>query len=185
MTEPVTAAPPPVRPDGTESLFTDVRRPESHTRSWPRRAAVILLTVVVMIGALGGFGVHSVTVTTQGSGYTFQVHYALIARPGLDVPWRVTVHCPAACPAITIAVTQNYFRIYETQGFQPDTSSTTSDGHDEYLGFTKPPDGSRVFVVDYDAYIQPGSHAGAPARVRLIVGNVTRATLHIHTWLVP
>jgi hypothetical protein len=171
------------RPD---SLLRDVRLPDEHPPGRGlRRAGLVLLALVVLLGATGLLGTHTRTLHASGPGYQMSVTYALIARPGQDVPWRVRIHCDAGCTHdLTLAVSADYFRIFETQGFQPDANQTTSDGHDVYLTFNKPPQGND-FVVDYDAYIQPGSHTGSTGNVRLLVGGQQITSIRIHTWLVP
>jgi hypothetical protein len=137
------------------------------------------------VGATGFLGTHTRTVSVTASGYRMSVTYAWVARNGQDVPWRVHVHCPGGCnDDITLAVSSEYFHIYESQGFFPEVDQSTSDGRFVYLTFSAPPEGHDL-AVDYDAYIQPGSHTGAAADVRLIVKSTLVTTAHIHTWLVP
>lgn len=170
----------------SDSLLRDVRAPDQAPPGrWLRRIGLVALTIVVLLGATGLLGTRTRSVYASGPGYTMTVTYAWIARPGQDVPWRVHVHCDAGCTQnITLAVTADYFRIFETQGFHPDPDQSTGDGHDEYLTFNKPPNGND-FVVDYDAYIQPGSHTGSAGDVRLLVGGSAITSVRIHTWLVP
>ncbi|MFL6100096.1 MAG: hypothetical protein ACJ71T_09105 [Actinomycetales bacterium] len=146
---------------------------------------IAVLLLFVLAGATGFLGTHTRTATASSGGYRMTVTYAWVARPGQDVPWRVHVHCPGGCQDdITLAVSAEYFRIFETQGFSPSPQHSTSDGKFVYLTFSKPPAG-HDFGVDYDAYIQPGSHTGAPATVRLIVQSRLITELRIHTWLAP
>jgi hypothetical protein len=171
---------------GQDSLLRDVcLRDDPSPRRWPGRLATIVLLLVVLVGATGFLGTHTRTVSVGADGYRMSVTYAWIARNGQDVPWRVKVHCPNGCNEdITLAVSAQYFHIYESQGFFPEVDTSTSDGRFVYLTFSAPPDG-HDFGVDYDAYIQPGSHTGAPGDVRLIVNNKLVTTAHIHTWLAP
>jgi hypothetical protein len=171
---------------GADSLLRDVcLRDDPSPRRWPGRVATLVLLLVVLVGATGFLGTHTRTVTASADGYRMSVTYAWVARNGLDVPWRVHVHCPGGCSdGVTLAVSSEYFHIYESQGFFPDVDQSTSDGRFVYLTFSPPPDG-HDFGVDYDAYIQPGSHTGAAGDVRLIVNSRLVTTAHIHTWLVP
>ena len=92
--------------------------------AWGRRLATAVLLVVVVLGAMGVFGVHSRTVTTTSHGYTLSVTYPQTARAGLDVPWRARVHHSGGFPnQIILAVSTDYFRMFETQGFYPDADS--------------------------------------------------------------
>jgi hypothetical protein len=151
---------------------------------WGRRVGATILLIVVVFGALGYLGVRSRTVATTASGYTVQVTYPQFARAGLDVPFRVHIHHPGGFPSeLTLAISANYFRMFETQGFFPDASSSTGDGKFEYLTFTTPHGDD--FVVDYDAYIQPAAQLGKPATVQVILDHRIVVQTHLHTWLWP
>jgi YetF C-terminal domain len=89
----------------------------------------VLLLVVVVAGAIGVFGVHSSTVSARANGYLLSVTYARAARPGLDIPFTVRAQHTGSFPSsITLAVSTDYFRMFETQGFYPDADSATNDG---------------------------------------------------------
>ena len=170
---------------GEKSTLQDIRSAEAGPRSarW-RRVLVGLLTVVVAAGATGLLGVHSTTSTTTDRGYEVTVEYAALARAGLDVPWQVRVHRDGGFDGpVTLAVTADYFDIYEEQGLDPQPATERSDG--EYLYWTfDPPPGDRL-AVDFDAYIQPSSQLGSSGEVSVLVGTERVATTAFHTWLAP
>jgi len=171
------------KPDSTASDVRPVA--DGPAPAWGRRVVVAVLALIVIAGALGVFGVHSRTVRTTANGYTLTVTYPQTARAGLDVPWRVHVHHPGGFPAqIVIAVSTDYFRMFETQGFFPDADSVSNDGRFVYFTFDTVP-GSSDFSVDYDAYIQPAAQIGKSAIVKLVVGKHIQAQTSLHTWLVP
>ncbi len=149
-----------------------------------QRTGVVVLFVLVVAAAFGVFGVHSRTTSTHGGGYGLSVTYPQTARAGLDVPWRAHVHRAGGFDsAITLAVSTDYWRMFETQGFFPDADSATNDGHFVYFTFQKPQ--GTDFVLDYDAYIQPAAQLGKSATVKLIVHGRVVAETTLHTWLVP
>jgi hypothetical protein len=164
----------------------DVPAPGERSRPhWLRRIALSILLVIVLLGATGVFGVRSRSVRVEGSGYTLTVTYPLSARAGLDVPWRARVHKDGGVNSdLTIAVSTDYFRMFETQGFFPDADSATNDGKFVYMTFKAPPPG-QDFLVDYDAYIQPSAQLGKSADVRLIIDGKLILRARIRTWLVP
>ncbi|MCF6377890.1 hypothetical protein L2K70_09755 [Nocardioides KLBMP 9356] len=152
---------------------------------WGRRAFLCLLLAFVLAGAAGLLGVRSATATAESDGYRLDVTYARVARAGLDVPWHVVVTHPGGFgKEVTIAVTGDYFDIYETQGFTPDPSTGVRDGDTLYLTFDAP-DGD-VLTVDYDAYIQPSSQVGRDATVAVVDADLAAlVSVDITTHLLP
>lgn len=167
------------------STLADVRPASAGAAPrWGRRIGTVVLLLVVIAGAAGLFGVRSDTATVTQNGYTLTVVYPKVARAGLDAPWRVHVHHPGGfSDDITISVTLDYFRMWESQGFFPDPDSASNDGKYYDMQFSKP-DGDD-FQVDYDAYIQPTAQFGKGGHVRVFVGKNLVAQLAIHTWLAP
>jgi hypothetical protein len=170
-------------PDSTLTGF-ETRRQE-RVAAWGRRAVLAVLLVVVIAGLVGALGVRAATETDTGGGYSLSVDHASIARAGLDVPWEVTVRSEAGFEkTITLAVTGDYFDMYETQGFTPEPSASVRDGDTVYLEFDAPE--GDTFVVDYDAYIQPSSQRGEGATVSLVDADLRPlASVDIDTFLLP
>jgi hypothetical protein len=144
-----------------------------------------LLVLIVGAGATGLLGVHSVTSTGTDRGYEVTVEYAAVARAGLDVPWQVQVRQVGGFDGpVTLAVTADYFDIYEEQGLDPQPTAESSDGQYLYWTFDPPPTGD-LLAVDFDAYIQPSAQLGASGEVSVMEGTERVATTGFHTWLVP
>lgn len=172
---------------GPDSTIEDVRDPAGHRRKiWIRRAIICLLTVVVLLGATGWLGVRSATVRDSGGGYTLAVEYPIVARAGLDVPWTVTITAPPEGfpPEITVAVTSDWFGLFETQGLRPEPADETTDGRYDLLTLTTPDD-SRTMTLDYDTYVQPAAQWGEPAQVLLLVDGEQVAGVDYRTWVLP
>jgi hypothetical protein len=151
---------------------------------WLRRAALTAMALVVAAGLLSLLGVRTTTASAQGHGYDLSVRYPAVARAGLDTPWQVTVTHPGGFgKQVTLAVTGDYFDIFETQGFHPEPADETRDAHTLYLSFTAPP--GDTFVVDFDAYIQPSSQRGRSARVAVLDGGAPMASVDLDTRLMP
>ena len=174
----------PVVDPSSASTLRDVRIPDGNVSKTWRRMGTALLVVIVIAGATGLLGVRSRTVSSGSPSWQLSVTYPQVARAGLDVPWRAAVHHSGGLPPkITLAVSTDYFRMFETQGFFPDADSATNDGRFVYFTFVTHP--GEDFLVDYDAYIQPASQLGKSGVVELIVGGEVKARVKLRTWLAP
>lgn len=154
--------------DIPSSTIDGLETPEQGRRSLlGRRFVLVALAGFVAAGLVGAIGGWTRTSSASRDGWSVAVEHAATARAGLDVPWRVTVrHVGGFDRDITLAVTGDYFDIYETQGFLPSPSSETRDGDTLYLTFTPPP--GDTFVLAYDAYVQPSSQLGRRGTVRVV-----------------
>jgi hypothetical protein len=170
-------------PDSTLTGFQT--RQQERTGVWGRRVFLTMLLMIVLTGASGFLGIRSTTSTTSGNGYSLSVDHASVARAGLDVPWQVTVTRVGGFEqSITLAVTGDYFDMYETQGFTPEPSAMVRDADTLYLTFDAPE--GDTFTVDYDAYVQPASQRGQGATVSVVDANLRPlATVHFDTSLLP
>ena len=145
-----------------------------------------VLALVVLAALCTFLGVHTSTATSSGNGWTLSLHYPRVARAGLDVQWRATVTHPGGFgKEVTLAITGDYFNIYETQGFHPEPAEETRDAGRLYLTFTAPP--GDTFVVDFDTYVQPASQAGSAATLSVVDNTTLRAvsSVHFDTHLAP
>jgi hypothetical protein len=165
--------------EGLETRRQDVQG------AWWRRFFLVLLAVVVAAGLAGLLGVRDATASAEQDGWSLQVRYAATARAGLDVPFVMTVrHEGGFDKQVTLALTADYFDIFETQGFHPEPSGETRDGHTLYLTFDAPPRGDTL-TVSYDAYIQPAAQQGRSATVAVWVDQEQVASVDVRTRLVP
>ena len=151
---------------------------------WSRRGFLALLLAFVLAGVVGLLGVRTVTGSAEEAGWSLSLTHAATARAGLDVPWRVTVTHPGGFPKqFTLAVTGDYFDIYEEQGFRPEPSETTRDGDTLFLTFTAPV--GDTFVLDFDAYIQPSSQRGRSGTISVMDDGARVATVDFDTRVMP
>lgn len=165
--------------EGLETRRQDVQG------AWWRRVFLVLLALVVAAGLAGLLGVRDATASGQEDGWSLQLRYAAMARAGLDVPFVATVrHEGGFDKEVTLALTGDYLDIYETQGFHPEPSGETRDGHTLYLTFDAPPQGDTL-TVSYDAYIQPAAQVGKDATVAVWVDQHQVAPVRVNTRLVP
>jgi hypothetical protein len=151
-----------------------------------RRVALSVMAVVVLVGATGWLGVRAETKTSSSLGYTMTVTYPRVARAGLDIPWNVRVtHAGGFKGDIIVAISANYFDIFEYQGFHPQPSDETADAHFVYLTFSPPPKPAETFTMSWDTYVQPSSQVGRDVTTKVIVDGLTVASAHYSTLLAP
>jgi hypothetical protein len=119
-----------------------------------RRAFVACLTLFLILGLAGVFGVKSATVSDSGGGYDLKVTYAKSARPGLGVPWSVEVrHAGGFDDNVVVSTTAKYFDLMDENGFDPDPESSWSSGDDIVWEFKQPV--GDTLTIGFDGRIGP------------------------------
>ncbi|MEE2059299.1 hypothetical protein [Rhodococcus artemisiae] len=168
-----------------DSVLDDVGTfARSPTVAWIRRGAVVLLAVIVLVGLTGRLGVYSATTHASGGEYELHLEYPRIARPGLDVPWNLTVRKPGGfTEPVVIAVDSDYFDMFESQGWTPEPSAETSDAARTYMTLDPPP--GDTLTLSFDAYIQPSSQTGASGSVSVYENGIDVVTVDFMTWVAP
>ena len=152
---------------------------------WMRRGAVTALAALVVASLLGVLGVRMAETTAQANGYDLTLRYPAVARAGLDAEWRVTVGHEGGLPEeIVLAVTGDYFDLFEAQAFHPEPADSSRDEDTLYLTFTTQP-GSDLFVVVFDAYLQPAAQRGGAATVTVLEGDDQMVSVDYRTRLLP
>jgi hypothetical protein len=166
------------------STTWDLRGGNRPATVWARRGWLALLWLAVVAALLTLLGVHSSQTTVQSNGYRLEVVYPRIARAGLDVPWQVTVSHPDGFgKQLTLAVSGDYFNLFESQGMRPQPSDETRDGNTYYLTFTAPP--GDTFRMYFDTYVQPASQVGRSGWVEVVYQGKVLARADYSTWLWP
>ncbi len=151
---------------------------------WVRRILLVLILVFVLCGVSGLLGVHTATTSATRDGWTVSVQHAETARAGLDVPVDVTITHPGGFgKVVTLAVTDSYFDILESPGFEPEPSAQTSDADRLYLDFTPPP--GDTLVVSFDASIKPSAQIGRSATIAVLTNGHEVVAVPINTVLFP
>lgn len=119
-----------------------------------RRVFVAALTVFLLLGLAGVFGVKTSHVSASGGGYELEVTYAKSARPGLGVPWSVEVrHEGGFDKTVVVSTTSSYFDLMDENGFDPDPKSSWSSGDDIVWEFEAPT--GDTLTIGLDARIGP------------------------------
>jgi len=152
-----------------------------------RRGFVTVLVAFLALGALGFVGVRTRTASASGGGYELSLHYATIARPGLDVPWTLTVRHPGGFPdGVTVLVTSEYLDKLDQNGASPAPAAETTDGERTIWRFGPPP--GDVLTISLDAQIQSGvQFTRVKGRVEVVAGSSRAATtgLDFSTLVMP
>ena len=177
-------------PGGLSTWQSDVGTPlaggAQPIAAWVRRSALSVLAVLVLAAVSSLLGVHTSVASASANGWTLSLKYPRMARAGLDIQWQATVTHPGGFgKQVTLAITGDYFNIYETQGFHPQPAQETRDGTTLYLTFTTAP--GNTFVVDFDTYVQPASQAGRAATLAVVDDTtlVPLTSVHFSTHLAP
>lgn len=164
----------------------DAQSPAQQTRAlWARRALMTLIALVVLLGLVGFWGVHSDTASAVGNGYTLTTRYAGTARPGLSVPFEVDVVHPGGFSGpVQLAVSSDYLSSVQATSPLPEPSDSTSEGDLVLLTFD-PPAGDHLHVA-WQASVDPAADAGRRhARVAVVDHGRELVSRSLRTWLWP
>jgi hypothetical protein len=164
---------------------------EPHLRR--RRLGYLAITtmLVAIVGAAAAdafapvalFGVDTAVVRSRGDGYELEVTYAEATRPALATPFEIVVRHEGGFDApVTIAVDQEYIKLWDENGLYPSPSAETGDGRRVIWEFDPPP-GDTLRVV-YDARIEPAAQNGRDGTVAVLVEDspVTLVEFHTRIW---
>jgi hypothetical protein len=145
---------------------------------------LILLAVFLALGLAGVFGPRTSTVRASSGGYALQVTYPSVTRPGLPIRWEVLVtHRGGFGDKVRIAVTFDYFHLFDVTGIEPEITSSTSDGANIVYEFDPPP-GDR-FRVQFDAAVEPGVHELPRATTSVLAGGRAVVQVSYSTRVMP
>jgi hypothetical protein len=154
---------------------------------WVRRAFLSLLALIVLLGLLGFLGVKSRTASTRSAdgAVNLEVHYAQVARAGLDVPFEIIVHRRAGFDDdVVISVSRSYLQMFDRNTMDPEPSSSTTTAQDTIWRFDQPP--GNTFVVSLDMQVQKGRHWGRSGTVAVLgADGAPTAHVTVKTWLSP
>ncbi len=150
-----------------------------------RRAFLTFVAVFVALGTIGVFGVRSGTVRSSGGGYTLEVRYPEVARPGLSVPWSVTIRHPGGFDGpLTLASTASYFDLFDENSLDPDPDASTSDGERVLWEFETPESGDTM-EVSLDTRMGPNVQWGTRGQTAVLVDGKPVASVEYRTWVMP
>jgi len=100
------------------------------------------------------------------------------------VPWELEISNTLVLPnQIVVAVTGDYFKIFEHQGLDPEAYSLTADSQMEYWTFDTP--GGDTMAISIDQYFEPGVMSGASGTVGLYIDGDLVAPIDFTTRVLP
>jgi hypothetical protein len=151
-----------------------------------RRAFVVVLCLFLLAGLLGLLGVRTATVRAEGGGYEMEVRYARVTRPGLAVPWAVTIRRPGGFAGpVTVASTSSYFDLFDENAFEPEPESVTTDGERVIWEF-KVPEGGDTMEISLDTRTGPNVQwSGKRATTAILEGGRPVAQVRYETIVLP
>ena len=150
-----------------------------------RRVYAVVLSLFLLAGLLGLLGVRTGTVRAEGGGYELEVRYAKVARPGLSVPWAVTIRRPGGFDGpITLATTSAYFDLFDENAFEPEPESVTTDGKRVIWELNTPQQGDTM-EVSLDTRVGPNVQWGTSATTAILEGDQVVVEAEYRTWIMP
>ncbi len=167
-----------------QSTTADVPRSDRKRAPWSRRVGTTALAVFVAAGAAGFLGDSVQTKSAEEAGYTLTLTYPRVSRSGLDVPWKLDIASTQPLPKqVVVAVTGEYFNIFEEQGLDPKPESQAADGEMEYWTFNTA--GGNDISISVDHYVEPGAMTGSSGTVGLYIDGELIAPLDFTTSMLP
>ena len=149
-----------------------------------RRVATGLLTLAVVAGGAGAFGIRQDEVVATDGSLTLTVEYPSLARAGNDAAFAVTVSdTDGLGEEVELTVDRRYLVLWESQRFYPEPSEETAEGDRVVLTFDSP-EAATTMTVRFDAYLQPVALSGADGTVEASVAD-RAATARFTTTVVP
>lgn len=150
----------------------------------------VLLCVIIGLAVTDGlratnvYGVRTSHRSASAAGYSLDVHYASVSRPGLATPFLVEVASPGGFDGpVTLGVDRSYLRMWDFNGLSPAPSGEVIRG--DWVDWTfDPPDGD-VLAVTLDARIEPAAQSSSDGAVQLVIDGRTLAEISFTTRVMP
>lgn len=151
-------------------------------------AFFVAITLFLLFGALGAYGVRHREVSASGGGFELSVRYPTITRGGLASVWSVEVRTADGAPLdgpVVLATTADYFDLFDENGLDPDPAAAMSDGENIVWEF-EPADGANAISVGFDARIEPAvQFTTKSATTTLLVDGEPVASVTYRTRVMP
>ena len=150
-----------------------------------RRVLLVVFAAILLLGAIGVFGVREATVRASGGGYDLTVTYPRVTRPGHAVPLAIEVRKAGGFgeTPVTVRMTTGYFALFDENGVQPAPSKETATATDLVWEFDPPP--GDVLRVYFDTRTGPNRQRGTTGTVAVLDGDTSVVEVRIRTTVMP
>ena len=176
--------------DGDRSITSTIPREDSGIdgpERYIRVASLGLIGGLVILAAIGLFGVRTKTAEATENGYSISAFYSAIARPGLAAPFSVEVATADGSPLpeqVTVRVDSPYLAIFDDNGMEPAPTESFNDRNWTWWTFDVP-EGASSLRVDLDARLEPAVQWGMRASAALEIDGVEVTQVDFTTWVMP
>lgn len=176
--------------DGDRAVTSTVPREDSGTdgpERYIRAASLGLIGALVILAAVGLFGVRTETAGATENGFSISVLHSAIARPGLAAPFSVEVATADGSPLpeqVTVRVDSPYLAILDDNGMEPAPAESFNDARWTWWTFDVPA-GARSLRVDLDARLEPAVQWGMEASAALEIDGAEMTRVDFTTWVMP
>lgn len=149
-----------------------------------RAGAFAIITLFVLGGLLGLYGVHAAHVGARApDGLRADLTYPGRARPALAVPYELRITKPGGFDGpIEVSTSTRYLEMFDENGRNPEPSSSTTDGDSTIWTFDPPP--GDTLVIWLDTRIEPGVQWRRKATT-VVRADDSEVTLRYTTWIFP
>lgn len=149
-----------------------------------RRVFLALVTLLVLLGLSGLLGVRTGVVSATADGYTLEVTYAAMTRPGLATPFSITVEQDGGFTSgFELETSSAFLEAFDENGLDPEPVASSGDG--EWVGWEfDQPDGD-TFELGFDARLEPAVQWRRDGITRLLVDDVVVAEVAYTMWVMP
>ena len=173
----------PSSPTDTTPEWKGLRQPRRSRLE--RRVLLAAFATLLVLGLSGVLGVRTGHTSAVAGDWALLVDYPAVTRPGLAVPWRVTVrHTGGFGKApILVRTTADYFDLFDENSLKPDADGATIDDGFIEWEFTPPP--GDEFVLMLDTRTGPNRQRGAGATTSVVVDGQPVVSVSYHTRVVP
>jgi hypothetical protein len=152
-----------------------------------RVLSVSLVGVIVFAGLLGFLGARTTTATTSANGFSMEVAYASITRPGLAAKLDLKVATADGSPlpaAVTTRIASAYLAMLDMHGLEPLPASSFRTDEWTWWTFDVPPDTS-LLELRLDARMDPGVQWGQKSTAAVEVDGEEVVAVEFETWVLP